>query len=225
MISTILFTWGDFARIGILINIGIWLRMRYLRHKYENENVFVNVYRDQKLRDRVTNSQLFFIWVPLFVIVCITIFPTVYVASADTEEILQCTLAEQQYSAKRYYVPFYYDGDYRKPFKRYISNETDSVLALYEYEIWFGKMRGAGFDNIKILIFPHFTIELRKDMRFTDSFVLPDTSEYRTDTKKVGMLDFLGRAVSNIEAIQSYNLEKYAVEEQDSLMVLDKDLI
>lgn len=223
MISTILFTWGDFARIGILINIGIWLRLRYLRLKYEKENVFVNVYRDQKLRNRATISQFSNIWVSLFVIVCIAVFPTVYVASADTDKIPQCTLAEQQYSTKKYYVPFYYNGVYHKPFKRYISNDTDSVLALYEYKIWFGEMQGAGFDNIKALIFPHSSIEFTEDMRFTDSFVLPDTAEYRTDIKKIGMLDFIGRAASNIRAIQSYNLEKYAVEEPDSTMVLEID--
>lgn len=223
MTSSILFTWGDFVRIGILINIGIWLRMRYIPLKYEKENVFVNVCRDQKLRDRVTTSQLFFIWVSLFVIICIAIFPTVYIASLDSERTIQDTVVNQKYSAKRYYAPFYYKGEYLKPFKRYISNETDSVLALYEYEIWFGEMQGAGFDNIKTLILPHSTIELTKDMRFTDSFVIPDTSEYRTNTKKVGMLDFVGRAVSNIKAIQSYNLEKYAVEESDSLMVLEND--
>lgn len=222
MTSSILFTWGDFARIGILINIGVWIRLRYIRRKYEKENVFVNVYRDQKLRDRVTTSQLLsFIGVYLFVIVCIAIFPTVNIASSDAENTLQNTMAEQQYTAKRYYAPFYYNGEYLKPFKRYISNRTDSVLALYEYEIWFGEMRGAGFDNIKALIFPHSTIELTEDMRFTDAFVMPDTCEYRTDTKKVGMLDFVGRTVSNIRAIQSYNREKYAVE----VMVLENDSI
>ena len=217
MISAVLFSWGDFARIGILINIGIWLRMRYLRCKYEKENVFVNVYIDQKLRDRVTYSQLFFIWVSFFVIVCITVFPTVYVVSADKKEKTQFTIEKQTYTAKKYYVPFHYNGVYCKPFKRYISNETDSVLALYEYEIWLGDMREARLDNIKALIVPQYIFELTEDMRFTDAFVLPDTSEYRTDTKKVGMLDFYGRAVCTIRAIESDYLTKYIVEVPDSI--------
>lgn len=225
MTSSVLFSWGDFARIGILINIGIWLRMRYLRRKYEKENVFVNVYIDQKLRDRVTNSQLFFIWVSLFVIVCVAVFPTVYVVSADKNEKTQSTIEKQTYTTKKYYAPFHYNGVYCKPFKRYISNETDSVLALYEYEIWFGDMRGAGLGNIKTLILPQYMAELTKDMRFTDAFVLPDTSEYRTDIKKIGMLDFYGRAVCTIRAIQSYHWTKYTIEGPDTIMVLAKDSI
>lgn len=228
MTSSVLFSWGDFARIGILINVGIWLRMRWLRCKYEKENVFVNVYIDQKLRDRVTYSQLlFYIWVPLFVIVCVAVFPTVYVVSADKNVKTQSAIEEQTYTAKKYYVPFHYNGGYYKPFKRYISNETDSILALYEYEIWFGDMRKAGLDKIKALILPQGTVELTKDMRITDAFVLPDTSEYMRDIKKIGMLDFLRRAVCTIKAIQSYNMTKYGgvVEEPDSSMVFANDSI
>ena len=134
------FNIGIFYQISLIIYVGVWAYFKYRSYKLLRKNMRPSVYEIEKL-DGISSLVRRYGWlIVLFLpIPCIFLFPEVRIITQDSVRA-KTELYGWYYSdmtprktffVDRYYVPFYYNGTFCKPGKKYLSNETDSTLVLY----------------------------------------------------------------------------------------------
>lgn len=134
------FSTGIFYQIALIIYVGVWAYFKYRPYKLLRENIRPSVYEIERL-DGISSLVRCYGWVvALFLpIPCMFLFPEVVIVTQDSVRA-KTELYGRFYSdmtprktfvVERYHVPFYYNGNFCRPGKQYLSNETDSTLVLY----------------------------------------------------------------------------------------------
>ena len=134
------FSVGIFYQISLIIYVGVWAYFKYRLYKLLRKNIRPTVYEIEKL-DEISSLVRCYGW---FIVIslpipCVFLFPEVRIVTQDSVRA-KTELSGWYYSdmtprktffVDQYYVPFYYNGTFCKPGKKYLSNETDSTLVLY----------------------------------------------------------------------------------------------
>lgn len=134
------FNAGIFYQISLIIYVGVWAYFKYRPYKLLRKNMRPSLYEIEKL-DEISSLVRRYGWLIVFFlpIPCVFLFPEVRIITQDPVRA-KTELYGRYYSdmtprktffVDRYYVPFYYNGTFCKPGKKYLSNETDSTLVLY----------------------------------------------------------------------------------------------
>ncbi len=134
------FSIGIFYQISLIIYVGVWAYFKYRPYKLLRKNIRPTVYEIEKL-DGISSLVRRYGWFIVFFlpIPCMFLFPEVRIVTQDSVRA-KTELSGWYYSdmtprkaffVDQYYVPFYYNGTFCKPGKKYLSNETDSTLVLY----------------------------------------------------------------------------------------------
>lgn len=134
------FNAGIFYQISLIIYVGVWAYFKYRPYKLLRKNMRPSLYEIEKL-DEISSLVRRYGWLIVFFlpIPCVFLFPEVRIITQDPvrakTELYGCYYSDmtprKTFFVDRYYVPFYYNGTFCKPGKKYLSNETDSTLVLY----------------------------------------------------------------------------------------------
>lgn len=136
-----------------------------------------SAYDAEKSYDRLTwfrkCGPFILIWLPLFLT---TILPSIRIVSFDAD-----TLAPS-YDGQRYYVPFYYNGNFYAPGTDYLINDTHLDLALYPVNYKDGLFERAVSPHEMVMIEPYSVTEFEDYIYYEFSF--PKESQFYYGDKK-----------------------------------------
>ena len=158
--------------ICFVIYIGVWVLLvlrYYLYTRRPVEQIDVNRLR-QLHRKPMLHRYLGWIWVLPLGIFMKSLFPNVEIVRYEPEPISLSIWDDKEtedferglfgnendYFIESYYVPFFYRGQFCRPFNSYVFNETDSLMAIYQAKTNDGYLYSS--DNPPEFTPPEFTL-------------------------------------------------------------------
>lgn len=134
------FNTGIFHQISLVIYVGIWAYFKYRTYILLRKKIRPSVYKIEKL-NIISSIVRLYGWIIALVlpVPCMFLFPEVRIITQDSvrakKEFFSWPYSDltprKTFFIDRYYVPFFYKGNFCIPGKKYLSNETDSTLVLY----------------------------------------------------------------------------------------------
>lgn len=134
------FSAGLFYQISLLIYVGVWAYFQFRPYMLLRKKVRPSVYEIERF-DGISRGIRLYGWflILLLPIPCLWLFPEVRIVTQDASrakaELYGWYYGDmtprKTFFVDRYYVPFYYKGNFCAPGQKYLSNETDSTLVLY----------------------------------------------------------------------------------------------
>lgn len=160
-----IFSGSDVVRIGIGVYVALWficsgyiavcLKKNPNVHKYEKWSLYSSVLRCFGWILGLGISILLYCILPDVYVVTQKIELKEKVTTEYTQEgcqVVTKVIPEETFHVDTYYVPFSYNGHPCSAFSTYLSNETDSTLALYYTSFFNGQYVGvSNIDNIEII--------------------------------------------------------------------------
>lgn len=160
------------------VYIGIWILLVFRYQRYSRRPAAeIDIY---KLRGMHFVAMLYrylgWIWILVLGLLIIYILPNV--------EVVRFVDSGEECSIDRYYSLFYYRGKSCLPFTSYVSNETDSMLAIYNTIFWGGTFREVDQPSEFSLLEPGSMMEIpRMRSGFTNRFERPWENPYSNTQK------------------------------------------